>query len=519
MTKRPSSIKQSFDFSIRALRSSTPSEHTIRYLFNEWIDCSARKIVCKNRSENRLEKTVWNKKPFELCYNLGMNDLKVVILAAGLGKRMYSKLPKALHKICGKAMLAHVCDAAFPLSEEFVCVVGHGKERIMDEFAGKMRFVVQEEQLGTGHAVRMAEEFFGEGDVLVLFGDTPLITSETLGALVSEHRNAGNAATLITADFENPASFGRIIRKDGKFQKIVEYKNANEEERKIKEVNSGMAVFRADLLRERLALLRDDNAQGEYLLTDVFEMLIEGGHKVGAMKTGDPDEILGVNDQYARSQAEKILQARIQRELMMSGVVMHLPETSYIENDVKIEPGAVIEPGSRLTGSTFVAHGAVIGPYTDLRDVSVGADSVLERTVAVESRIGEECKIGPFAYIRPGSRIADRVKIGDFVELKNVEIGSGTKIPHLSYIGDGEIGERTNIGCGTIFVNYDGEHKHRTKVGSDAFIGCNSNLVAPVVIGDGTFVAAGTTVTREVKDGEFAISRVPQQNRENKKKK
>lgn len=446
-----------------------------------------------------------------------MDNLNVVILAAGLGKRMYSRLPKALHKVCGKTMLAHVCDAASPLSETFVCVIGHGKEMIMDEFSGKMQFAVQEEQLGTGHAVKMAEAYFGDGDVLVLFADTPLITEKTLTSLVEEHRNVGNAATLITADFENPASFGRIVRKEGKIQKIVEFKNASEEEKKIKEINSGMAVFRAGLLREKLSLLRDDNAQGEYLLTDVFEMLIEDGHKVGAIKTSDPDEILGVNDQYARSEAEKVLQARIKKNLMMSGIVMHLPETSYIEKDVVIEAGAVIEQGSRLMGTTKVFEGAVIGPYTDLQNVSVGAYSVLDRTVAVDSEIGEDCKIGPFAYIRPGSRIANKVKIGDFVELKNVEVGSGTKIPHLSYIGDGEIGERTNIGCGTIFVNYDGEHKHRTRVGSDSFIGCNSNLVAPVVIGDGTFVAAGTTVTREVKDGEFAISRVPQENRENKK--
>lgn len=452
-----------------------------------------------------------------MCYNLGMSDLNVVILAAGLGKRMYSSLPKALHKVCGKTMLAHVCDAASALSKEFVCVVGHGKERIMQEFEGKMRFALQEEQLGTGHAVRTAEAFFGEGDVLVLFADTPLITSGTLAELVAEHRNSGNAATLITAEFSNPASFGRIVRRDGRIQKIVEFKNASEEEKRIKEINSGMAVFRADLLKEKLALLSDDNAQGEYLLTDVFEMLIADGHKVGSVRTEDPDEIFGVNDQYARSEAERILLARTRKSLMLSGVVMHLPETVYIEKDVIIEAGAVIEPGSRLMGATCVAAEAVIGPCTDLENVRVGARSLLDRTVAVDSEIGEDCKIGPFAYIRPGSKVADRVKIGDFVELKNSEIGSGTKIPHLSYIGDGEIGERTNIGCGTIFVNYDGEHKHRTKVGSDSFIGCNSNLVAPVVVGDGTFVAAGTTVTRDVKDGEFAISRVPQQNRDNKK--
>ncbi|MDO4754076.1 MAG: bifunctional UDP-N-acetylglucosamine diphosphorylase/glucosamine-1-phosphate N-acetyltransferase GlmU [Bacillota bacterium] len=453
-----------------------------------------------------------------MCYNFGMNDLKVVILAAGLGKRMYSELPKALHKVCGKSMLAHVCDAASGLSDGFVCVVGHGKEQVMCEFEGKMHFVFQEKQLGTGHAVKMAEHDFGEGDVLVLFADTPLITKDTLKSLVEEHRQSQNAATLITADFNDPASFGRIVREDGRIQRIVEFKNATDEEKKIKEINSGMAVFNAALLREKLAYLSSDNAQGEYLLTDVFEMLIADGHKVGAIKTENTDEILGVNDRYMLSEAERILQQRIRKEWMLAGVTMHFPETIMIEKDVQIEPGAVIEQGTRLMGKTSVASGAVIGPFTDLTDVRVGAGSTLDRTVAVESEIGKDCKIGPFAYIRPGSVISNKVKIGDFVELKNVKIGEGTKIPHLSYIGDGEIGERTNIGCGTIFVNYDGEHKHRTVVGSDAFIGCNSNLVAPVTIGDGTFVAAGTTVTREVKEGEFAISRVPQENRENRRK-
>lgn len=457
-----------------------------------------------------------------MCYNLPMNSLKIVILAAGLGKRMCSDLPKALHEVSGKPMLAHVIDAAKELSDAFICVVGHGKERVIEAFqekcGGRIEFVVQQEQRGTGHAVRVAEDRFGNGEVLVLFADTPLITSETLHRLLWEHRESDNAATLITAEFSDPGAFGRIVRKDGQIQKIVEYKNANEEERRIREINSGMAVFDASLLREKLALLTDRNAQGEYLLTDVFEMLIRDGRRVGAIRTEDPDEILGVNDRFALSEAERILQHRVKKARMMEGVTIHLPDTVYMEDSVRIQPGAVIGQGCRLTGNTVIGANAVIGAYTELTNVTVGARSVVERTVAVDSEIGEDCKIGPFAYLRPGCKLSNNVKIGDFVELKNASVGTGSKVPHLSYIGDGEIGERTNIGCGTIFVNYDGEHKHRTKVGSDAFIGCNSNLVAPVVVGDGTFVAAGTTVTREVRDGEFAISRVPQKNKENKRR-
>lgn len=465
-----------------------------------------------------------------------MKNVKVLILAAGLGKRMHSELPKALHRVCGHPMLSHVLDAATSVSETFVCVVGHGRQQVMDAFRDRMQFVVQEEQRGTGHAVRMAESLFGDGDVLVLFADTPLITAETLQKLVVRHQSEGNAATLITAESEDPGAFGRIVRgDDGKFLRIVEFKNATDEEKRIKEINSGIAVFDAALLREKIALLSDDNAQGEYLLTDVFEMLVQSGKKVGVVLAGDPTEIAGVNDRYMLSEVECILLNRVKKERMLSGVTIHMPDTVYIEKSVRLEPGVVIEQGchlsgdvtvesgavirqgSRLSGRTHVAADAVIGPQTDLRDVRVGRASSLDRTVAVESEIGAECKIGPFAYIRPNCRIFDRVKIGDFVELKNSVIGSGTKIPHLSYIGDGEIGERTNIGCGTIFVNYDGEHKHRTVVGSDAFIGCNANLIAPVLVGDRTFVAAGSTITSEVKNGEFAISRTPQINKRNRR--
>ncbi len=467
------------------------------------------------------------------------DNLRVLILAAGLGKRMHSELPKGLNAAAGRTMLQCVIDAARTVSDDIVCVLGHGRDRVAEllhkiygravsenifdrvEFCcgGGIDFVFQDEQRGTGHAAKMAEHLLTEGDVLVLFADTPLITPQLLKDLVAEHRGSENSATLVTAFVEQPGSLGRVVRRNGAFEKIVEYKNASAEQLQIKEINSGIAVFNAALLRSKLVVLTDDNPQGEYLLTDVFEMLLSEGRRVGAVVADDPNDVIGVNDQYMLSMAEQVLLARKRRELMLSGVVMHMPETIYIESGVVVDAGAVIEQGSRLMGSTEVRHGAVIGPYTELKNVVVGEGAVLDRTVAIDSVIGEKCKIGPFAYIRPDCELSEGVKVGDFVELKNARIGAGSKVPHLSYIGDGEIGERTNIGCGTIFVNYDGEHKHRTRVGSDAFVGCNSNLVAPVSVGNDTFVAAGTTVTRDVADGEFVISRVPQSTRPNNRKK
>lgn len=444
--------------------------------------------------------------------------VRTVILAAGMGKRMHSPLPKALHTLCGKSMLAHVADAARSVSDRIVCVVGHGRERILEVFDGMMDFAVQEEQLGTGHAVKMAEAHFGEGDVLVLFADTPLVASETLRRLVETHRGEQNAATLITAIPDDPSSFGRIVRKaDGSFLKIVEYKNADEGERQIREVNSGMAVFRADLLREKVKMLSSDNPQGEYLLTDVFEMLLNDGEKVGTVRASDFHEMTGINDKYYLSLAEEYLQRRIKKDLMLSGVTVRMPETVYIESGAEIEPGAVIEQGSRILAGSKVASDCVIGPFTEIKNVSVGEGSVLIRTVAADTEIGSFCHIGPFAYLRPGTKLGNHVKIGDFVELKNTTIGDNTKVPHLSYLGDGEVGARTNIGCGTIFVNYDGMHKHKTSVGSDSFVGCASCLVAPVRVGDDVFVAAGTTVVDDVDDEMFVISRVSQTTKPNKR--
>ncbi len=447
-----------------------------------------------------------------------MNSLTVILLAAGLGKRMKSPLPKPLHKILGKPMIEHVLEAASSATKTVV-VVGHGKEQVIDRFSDDIIFVTQEEQKGTGHAVQCAVAEIDAGDVLVLFADTPLIKESTIEHLLEKHRSEKNVATLITAELDEPAAFGRIVRSGEEFQKIVEFKNADEETRRIKEINSGIAVFDGDLLKEKLALLTDDNAQGEFLLTDVFEMLVQDQKRVGILKLEDADEILGVNDRYALSVAEDKMLERIRKEHMINGVTIHMPSTVYIEKGVTIEAGAEILQGTRLVGDTSVAENAIIGPFTELNNTKVGAGSSVDRTVALDSVIGENCKIGPFAYIRPNSDVGNEVKVGDFVELKNTKIGKNTKVPHLSYIGDGVIGERTNIGCGTIFVNYDGEKKHKTNVGNDAFIGCNANLVAPITVGDNTFVAAGATLTKDLPDDSFAISRVPQDNRPNKKSK
>lgn len=448
-----------------------------------------------------------------------MKTLTSVILAAGLGKRMHSDLPKALQRLAGRPMLDYVMKAS-DFVEKTICVVGHRADLVEEEFKDRAVFVNQPQQLGTGHAVKCAEAQFGLGDVLVLFTDTPLITAETLKNLLDEHRRAGNSATLITAEFDDPGQLGRIVRDgSGNFKEIVEFKNADDETKKIREINSGLAVFDAVLLREKLELLSCDNPQGEYLLTDVFSLLLKDGKKVGTIRAKDPNEVIGVNDRYGLALAEEKLLERIKKNHMLRGVSIHMPSTVYIEPSVELEPGAVIEQGTRLLGSSFVGSGAVVGPFSELRDSSVGSGTVMERSLAVESTIGKDCKIGPFAYLRPSCKVEDGVKVGDFVEVKNSLVRRGAKLPHLSYIGDGEVGERTNIGCGTIFVNYDGEKKHRTVVGSDSFIGCNANLVAPVTVGDDAFVAAGTTVTEDVPDSGFAISRVKQENRPNKKSK
>lgn len=451
-----------------------------------------------------------------MCYTKHMSLTTAIILAAGLGTRMKSALPKALHIVSGQPMIQHVVDAARPSVDEIVCVVGYAKEKIMDMLGDTCSYVEQREQKGTGHAAMMATEKFGD-TVLMLFSDTPLITPETVSALLELHKKSGAAASLVSADFEQPGALGRIVRdENGEFLKVVEYKVATEEERRIKEVNSGIAVFDGAILKEKLALLTCDNPQGEYLLTDVYDMVRADGKKVAILKIDDPNEIIGVNDRFALAEAEKMHQDAIKKRWMLAGVTMNMPETIYIEKNVKIAQDVTLLQGTRLLGDTVVESGAVIGPYSEIRNSEIRNGAKVEQSVVVDSVVGVNATVGPYTYLRPHTALSEKAKVGSFVEIKNSTIGKGSKVPHLSYIGDGDVGEGSNIGCGVIFANYDGKSKHRTVVGDRTFIGSNVNLVAPVRIGNDAFVAAGSTITKDVGDREFAKSRAGQDTRPNR---
>ncbi len=445
-----------------------------------------------------------------------MSGLTTIILAAGYGKRMVSQLPKVLHEVSGKPMVTHVIDLAQRLnSEKTVVVIGHGKEQVKEALSNKsVCFVEQNEQLGTGHAVLMAKAYIETGDVLVLFGDTPLLTEKTLSAFIAYHKNAGHTASLMSMCYDNPHGYGRILRdENGGFLRIVEQKDTTEEEARIKEVNSGIGIFNARALKEALQALKNDNNQGEYYLTDAFEMIKCAGKSVGAYISDDADELMGVNDRVALAYADSIMQKRIIEDMMRKGVTFLKPETSYLGSDVTIGQDTIVLPGTVLMGKTTIGTNSQIGPNADLMDVTIGSYVTVAHSTLRKSSVDDHSAIGPYAYLRPGSRIGKHVKIGDFVEVKNSIIGNHSKVSHLSYVGDGEVGEGVNLGCGVVFVNYDGVNKHLTKVESGAFVGCNSNLVAPVTIGENAYVAAGSTITEDVPAEALAIARQRQVNK------
>ncbi len=440
-----------------------------------------------------------------------------VVLAAGEGTRMHSDVPKVLHPLCGRPMLLHVVDAlvALPL-ERIVVVVGHGAERVTktlhEQLATEMpvEFVEQPFQRGTGDAASVALtagvfDVDGEDDLLIVPGDAPLLQAETLAALARAHREADAAATLLTAVLPDPTGYGRVVRDDGgRVQEIVEQIEADDALLAIDEVNTSIYCFRRGLLAPALRRLSPENAQGEYYLTDVVGVLRETGHVVVAVPAHDPAETAGVNDRAQLAAAETVLRARINDRWMREGVTMVDPARTYIDADVQLEPDARLQPGTILEGRTVVGAGAVIGPDSHLVDTIVGERTVVRQSVAAEAEIGDDVTVGPFAHLRPGTRIAPRAHIGNFVEIKNSEIGEGAKVPHLSYVGDADVGEGANIGAGTITANYDGREKHRTKIGRRARIGSNTVLVAPVEVGDEAYTAAGTVVTRDVPPGALA---------------
>ncbi|GFN33755.1 bifunctional UDP-N-acetylglucosamine diphosphorylase/glucosamine-1-phosphate N-acetyltransferase GlmU [Paenibacillus xylaniclasticus] len=443
--------------------------------------------------------------------------LIAIVLAAGQGKRMKSKLYKVLHQVCGKPMVEHVLDTVDASAcERKVVVVGHGAELVKATLGDRAEFVLQAEQLGTGHAVQQAASLVGEedGTTVILYGDTPLVTSETIGKLLEQHSAANAAATVLTAVVPNPQGLGRIVRGgNGEVLRIVEQKDCSPEEAAITEINTGMYCFDNRKLFQALKEVKNDNAQGEYYLTDVLEILRVAGETVGAYVAADFAEGIGVNDRVGLAEAEQLMRARIVRQHQVNGVTVIDPSTTYIEADVVIGADTIIHPGTVLRRGTVIGEDCEIGPQADLTNVKVGNGVSVKYSVAVDAEIGNSSTVGPFAYLRPGSKLGEHCKIGDFVELKNASLGDGSKVSHLSYVGDAVVGKDVNIGCGAITVNYDGVNKSITEIGDNAFIGSNVNLIAPVKVGDGAYIVAGSTITKDVDANDMAIARVRQENK------
>lgn len=432
-----------------------------------------------------------------------------VILAAGEGKRMKSELAKPLHKVCGRSMIEWVLNAAKEAgSQENIIVIGHKAEEMKEHLGDAAAYAYQYSQRGTGDAVMQGIEPLADksGTVIVLYGDTPLIQGDTLKQALTAHIEEESAATVITAIAKEPYGYGRIVRENGRISKIVEQKDATEEEAAICEINAGMYFFDLDKLRSALGRITNDNSQGEYYLTDTIEILLNDGETVGTY-TVPFEETLGVNDRVQLARVEKIQNSRLVKAAMLSGVTMIDPDTVHLGADVVIGQDTVLYPSVILEGKTVIGSHCHIGPNTRLTDCEVGEGTEVANSVGVESRIGCNTHVGPFAYLRPNSSVGSNVKIGDFVEIKNANIGDGTKVAHLTYVGDADVGERVNFGCGTVVVNYDGTNKHRTTIGDDAFIGCNTNLVSPVTVHRGAYTAAGSTITDEVPEGALAIAR------------
>lgn len=440
-----------------------------------------------------------------------MAEVAAVVLAAGKGKRMKSSLPKVMHRVGGKFLIRHVLDALEEAGiKDIVLVVGHGAEIVRSSLGEGYRYVLQGEQLGTAHAVWQAKDALSEEcrTVVVVCGDTPLLSSATLRSLIEQHQRNQAQATVLSAVFKNPTGYGRIVRnEDGEWERIVEESDASAAEKAICEGNTGTYCFEREWLFKALPYVGKGNAQGEYYLPDVLLVLKRWGQKVQVLPLAAEEEALGINSRQQLAEIEKILRERTLERLMEEGVTIVDPASTFVDTAVEVGRDTIIYPFTFLEGKTRVGANCRLGPFARIVDSSLGEEVEVQNSVILQSTLGNRCTVGPFAYLRPDTCLADGVKVGDFVEIKKSQVGEGSKIPHLSYVGDAVIGKNVNIGAGTITCNYDGVNKFVTLIEDEAFIGSNTNLVAPVKIGASAVTGAGSTITKDVPAGALAVER------------
>ena len=435
-----------------------------------------------------------------------------IILAAGKGTRMKTELPKCAFPILKKPMVTYIIEALESINiDQIICVVGHKKEVLQDILKDRVKYAIQEEQLGTGHAVKCALDFIDDnGYTIILPGDTPLIDKEILDQLIEVHKSNKNDFTIGTIVLDSPFGFGRIVRdSSNSVLRIVEEKDASEEERKIKEINTGLFLVDNKLLKKALLKIKNNNAKGEYYLTDIVEILSKEA-KIGTFTIKDTYKLNGINDLYTLSLVEKQFREAILKKHMLNGVNIVNPETVTIGNDVTIEAGTTIYQGSLILGKTSIGRNCVVGPNSEIFNSTLKDGSKLLHSVCYDSTLEENSSVGPFSHIRMNTVVGKDNRIGNFVEMKNSVIGPKTNVAHLTYVGDTDCGGGVNFGCGTVTVNYDGKNKYRTTIGDNVFIGCNSNLIAPVNIGSESFIAAGSTITDSIEENDFAIARAKQ---------
>ena len=442
--------------------------------------------------------------------------MKAIILAAGSGKRMKSDIPKCLHKILGRTILGTVLASLKESgTDDIIVVTGYGGDQVRESVSVEARFAHQAEQLGTGHAVMTAAEFINDDDdILILYGDSPLITAESIQRLADAHKKEGSAITVVSTRLDNPYGYGRIIRptSDNQFLRIVEQRDLEDGQELINEINTGVYFFKGKALLDALPLIKPQNAAGEFYLTDTLEIIQANGLKAGVVYASDASEFAGINNRVQLAQACEVLKKRINENHMMNGVTIIDPNSAWINHDVSIGAETVIYPGVILE-NTHIGENCVIGSNTRISGSEISDNAEIEYSVIIDSHVGAYTHVGPFAYIRPGSSIGSHCKVGDFVEVKNSVIGDYTKASHLTYIGDADVGSRINFGCGTITVNYDGNKKFRTVIEDNVFIGCNTNLVAPVTVKEGAYIAAGSTITDDVPEKSLGIARARQINK------